>query len=158
MNSQLRGSKQKQYEESTQNTYEGSSISKQVINGNGQLSHCEALSDRILGMMICEDKGEFQMQNSNHGKKVSELGGKKHNAWETPEKSQGQWSADGQGTIKKRENKGVFNTPPKRVTLPSMNDLEKGERMLRDAKRGSNRFDSEMAARIHWYEMVREKK
>lgn len=28
MNSQLRGSKQKQYEESTQNTYEGSSISK----------------------------------------------------------------------------------------------------------------------------------
>jgi hypothetical protein len=39
-----------------------------------------------------------------------------------------------------------------------MNDLEKGERMLRDAKRGSNRFDSEMAARIHWYEMVREKK
>jgi hypothetical protein len=46
-------------------------------------------------MRIIEDQGEFEMFGSDIGKKVNEMGGKRFNAWETPEKSQGQWSADG---------------------------------------------------------------
>ena len=98
------------------------------------------------------------MYESDIGKKVNELGGKRFTAWETPEKSQGQWSADGQGTIKKRQERGLFITPPKRVTIPSIAELQKEERMLRDAARGNNRFDSELAARSHWYEMSKQKR
>ena len=35
------------------------------------------------------------MFESENGKNVNEEGGKRYNLWETPEKSQGQWSTDG---------------------------------------------------------------
>ena len=47
MNSQSKGTKLKQLEESTQNTYEASRLAKEVITRSGEFSYCEALSDRI---------------------------------------------------------------------------------------------------------------
>lgn len=95
MSSQSRETKRKGFEESTQSTFEAFSLAKEDRGGSGTSTYCESLLDQIEGLMIIEDSGVIGMNEGKNVKKISEFGAKSYNIWETPEKSQGQWCADG---------------------------------------------------------------